>query len=208
MTPRAYTLRRRAQTAGATRQRIVDAATEVYRERGVAAATIGAVAERADVSRGTVLHHFGDADGLLGAVLDHVLATVDLPDERVLTEGAPRDQRIREFVRAMGLFYERSNSWWEVFRADMERPVLKAREQEFWASFGRLYGAALGAAAEDRLASTTVGALLHPWMYGQLRFAGLSVEETIEVIADLVVDLVHRHEEVGRSGVAGLAPLG
>lgn len=198
MTPRAYTLRRRAETSAATRERIVGAATEVYRERGVSAATIRAVAERADVSRGTVLHHFGDADGLLGAALDHILATIELPDERVLTDGAPTEQRIHEFVDAMAQFYERSTSWWGVFRGDMERPILKEREQAFWASFGRLCAAALGPAAEDRIVSPTVGALLHPWMHGTLRYAGLSLEETTDLITDLVIDLIRRHEEGGR----------
>ena len=44
--------------------------------------TLQAMAERADVARGTVLNHFGGADGLLEAVLDDVAEEVDYPDER------------------------------------------------------------------------------------------------------------------------------
>lgn len=196
MAPRAYKLRRRADTAAATALRIIDAAAEVYRERGVAGSSIGAIAERGDVSRGTVLHHFGGADGLLEAVLDHVLATIEVPDERVLASGASEEERIHQFVDAMVRFYERSNSWWEVFRRDLELPLIQAKEQGFWASFERLRGAAIGEMAADRLVAATVGALVHPGTLWTFREAGLSLEETIDVMADLIVDLVRRRKEV------------
>ena len=196
MAPRSYTLGRRAQTAAATRRRIVEAAAEVYRESGVAAASIGAVAERANVSRGSVLHHFGDADGLLGAVLDEVLESIEVPDARVLTEGAPPERRIRELVDAMGRFYDRSTTWWDVFSRDMGQPDLQAREREFWASIAQLQAAALGNAADDRIVRSTLGAILHPWTFGTLRASGLSLGEAIDVIADLVIDVVRRREGI------------
>ncbi len=198
MAPRSYTLGRRAETAAATRSRIVEAAAEVYRERGVEGTSIAAVAQRADVSRGSVLHHFGDADGLLGAVLDQVLASIEIPDERVLTEGAPLAQRIHEFVAAMAHFYDRSTDWWEVFRRDMDRPDLQARERDFWASVSRLQAAALGSkAGEDRIVAGTLGAILHPWTFGTLRASGLSLDEAIDSIADLVFVIVRRREGSG-----------
>ena len=200
MAPRSYKLGRRAATAASTRQRIVEAAAEVYRERGVAGASIAAIAERADVSRGSVLHHFGDGDGLLAAVLDHVIATVEYPDERVLTTGAPKEQRIREFVDAMGRFYERSNSWWEVFSQDMGRPDLAARERDFWATVGRLQAAAFGNVAEDRIVASTLGVVMHPWTFGTLRATGLSLDEAITVMADIVVDVVRRHDAGSQPG--------
>ena len=195
MAPRAYTLRRRATTAAATRLGIIEAAAEVYRERGVAGTTIGAVADRADVSRGTVVHHFGGADGLLEAVLEHVLATIEIPDERVLVGSTSPEDRIHRFVVAMVRFYERTTSWWEVFRRDLELPALHAREMTFWASFERLRGAALGAVASDRTVAATVGTLVHPGTLGTFREAGLGLDDTIDVIADLIVDLVHRRQE-------------
>jgi len=194
MAPRVYTLRRRAESTAATRGRIVAAAVDVYRERGVGTTTIGAVAARADVSRGTILHHFESADGLLDAVLDHVLATIDVPDERALDGALTEAERIHRFVDAMVRFYERSNSWWEVFRRDLERPVVKAKEQLFWASFGRLQAAAIGDAATDRIVASTVAALVHPGTLGIFRETGLNLEETIDIIADLVAGVVRRRQ--------------
>ncbi|MBI3745863.1 MAG: TetR/AcrR family transcriptional regulator [Chloroflexi bacterium] len=192
MAPRTYTLRRRAESTAATRARIVSTAVEVYQERGVGGATIGAIAARADVSRGTVLHHFQDADGLLAAAIDHILATIDIPDERVLDGASTEAERIHRFVDATFRFYERSNSWWEVFRRDMERPVVKAGEQLFWASFGRLQTAAIGDGSGDRVVASTVAALVHPGTLWTFRETGLNLEEAIDIIADLITGVVRR----------------
>ena len=79
MTPRTYIQDRRAASAADTRKRIRDSALDLYRERGVASTTVQAIAERADVSRGTVVNHFGGADGVLNAVLDEVVPGLEVP---------------------------------------------------------------------------------------------------------------------------------
>src|SRR5512141_1870526 len=101
MAPRSYTQGRRAESADATRGRILVAATDLYRERGVAATTMAAIAERADVARGTLLHHFGGADGILEAVALQLMVTLELPDERVLEGIEDRDARVRAYVEAL-----------------------------------------------------------------------------------------------------------
>ena len=53
-----------------TRRRLLDAAAELFAERGVDAASIDAIAERADRTSGAVYDHFGGKDGLLFALLD------------------------------------------------------------------------------------------------------------------------------------------
>src|SRR5215467_9453291 len=98
MAPRPYSLGRRAEAAAGTRRRVIDAAVALYRERGVAETTVTAVAARADVSRGTVLHHFGDGEGLLAAVLDHALVSLDVPDGSVLAGIPEPAARARRFV--------------------------------------------------------------------------------------------------------------
>src|SRR5438046_4728374 len=115
MAPRTYTQDKRAESARRTRKRILEATIELYSERGVAVTTLTAVAEKADVSRGTILHHFRSGDGLLGAVLDHVVENLDLPSERIFDGISGRDARIRAFVDAVILFNERSALWWKMF---------------------------------------------------------------------------------------------
>ena len=205
MAPRAYTLGRRAESASSTRRRIVETTIELYRELGVPATTLKAVADRADVSRGTILHHFGSADGLLGAVLDSVLDRLELPDERLLEGIDDRDARIRAFVTAMATLLERTTPWWTMFESQMERPEMQAREATYWAALARLQAAALGPElATDPVANATVLALIHPATQSTLTWAferaGASREEAIRVAGDLAVEAVRKRSAERRNG--------
>lgn len=207
MAPRGYTLRRRAKTAAATRSRILDAAIELYRERGIDGTTLTAVAERADVARGTILHHFGTGDGLLGESLDFLLERLEVPDERILDGVVGLEARIRTFVDAMIDFQERSTPWWTTFESEMERPTLQAREATYWAAFERLLAGALGPelAGDPRAGAVIVG-LSHPATVGTFRWsferAGLTKEEARTYIGDLAVEAVGRLAREGRGGSA------
>lgn len=57
---------RRAQT----RRALLDAAAELFAERGIEGASIDAIAEAADRTSGAVYDHFGSKDGLLFALLE------------------------------------------------------------------------------------------------------------------------------------------
>ena len=58
-----------------TRSRIVDVAARLLREEGPAAVTTRGVAEGAGVQAPTIYRLFGDKDGLLDAVAEHVMAS-------------------------------------------------------------------------------------------------------------------------------------
>ncbi len=58
------------QRRAETRRRLLDAAAELFAERGIDGASIDAIAERADRTSGAVYDHFGGKDGLLVALLD------------------------------------------------------------------------------------------------------------------------------------------
>ncbi len=53
-----------------TRRRLLQAAAELFAERGVDGASIDAIAERAERTSGALYDHFGGKDGLLFALLD------------------------------------------------------------------------------------------------------------------------------------------
>ena len=194
--PRAYRLGRRAETAAATRDRIVDAAAALYQEQGVNSTTLQAIAERADVSRGTILHHFGGSAGLVDAVAERVLVSLELPDERIF-EGVVGDQaRLRAYVVALLEFFRRSTGWWAVFTSEMQRPELKAREAAYDEQMARLRAMALGPLEGDREVGIVVGSLLHPGTMGGLIWvmqqAGLAPARIHDAIADVVVAYVER----------------
>jgi len=53
-----------------TRQRLLDAAAELFATRGIEGSSVDAIAERADRTSGAVYDHFGGKDGLLFALLE------------------------------------------------------------------------------------------------------------------------------------------
>lgn len=197
MAPRTYKLGKRAETAEATRQRILDATVDLYREHSVKETTVKAVAERADVSRGTVLHHFGSADGLLGAVLDRVLDALELPDPHVLEGIEGLDARIRAFVDEMIAFQDRTSHWWTIFESEMQRPEVQQREATYWAWLAELQAAALGPTLrDDPVANAALTSVIHPatvgtffWAFEQ---AGLPREDARPLLGEFAVDAVRR----------------
>lgn len=190
MAPRTYTQEKRAASAASTKRRIRAAALELYRERGITRTTISAIAGRADVSRGTVLNHYGNADQLLDALLDEIVVEIRYPDERVQAGARSEPERIRRYVDAMFRFFVRSEEHWPTFSGDMDHPVAKAREQEFFDVVTRLFAATFLDLAEDRIVGAAARAYVNYAPLNDLRAAGLSLDEAIDVVADSLIALV------------------
>ena len=76
---RSYTSQLRADQAIQTRRRIVDAAAELFAERGYAATTIDAVATAAGVSRKTVFDSVGGKAQLMKLAYDFAIVGDDQP---------------------------------------------------------------------------------------------------------------------------------
>jgi AcrR family transcriptional regulator len=66
--------RRTTDQAAETRALLVRAGRELFGTIGFSAAKASDIAQRAGVTRGALLHHFGDKEGLFAAVLDEVEA--------------------------------------------------------------------------------------------------------------------------------------
>ncbi|WP_297847363.1 TetR/AcrR family transcriptional regulator [Mycobacterium sp.] len=85
----------RAEVAAA----ILEAATDLFAERGPAATSIRDIATRAGVNHGLVFRHFGTKEQLVGAVLDHLganlsaLLETDTPAE-VVQRSLDRQMRV------------------------------------------------------------------------------------------------------------------
>ena len=192
MAPRTYKQDRRAETAAATSKRIRIAARALYRERGVSGTTSAAIAERADVARGTILHHFGSGDGLLEAVLDDITRELEWPDERLQDGVEPEAERIRRYVDAMFRFFVRSEGDWPAFARDLEHPSIHRRAAEWYEAAGRLFAATFRDLAADRFVAAAARAYVNYGPLHDLRAAGLDVEESIEVVSNSLIDLARR----------------
>lgn len=183
MSRRPYSMSKRAEQAAQTRERILDAALDCYRETGIGATSLQAVARRAKVSAATVLNHFGSADGLARVVVDRLAAALHIPDDSEWPEKG-RPARVRRLVAEMFNFYERSRPWFDVFRAELNvDPALREGEAEYWNAVGELYARVFGAAlGDDRVRAATFG-LTSPITFVALRDAGMSVDDAAELIA-------------------------
>lgn len=121
---------RRARRSARTRQAILDAAGDLFAERGYAGTTIDAIAEAADVAVETVYARFGSKRGILVAYLD--VSIVGDDDPVPLLE--------RDAVRAVAA---EADQYRQVrLLAQLARSILERAD--------RAQQALLGAAASDR----------------------------------------------------------
>ena len=192
MTPRQYSMEVRAAQAARTRERILDAALACYRERGLGATSLQAVARRAGVSAATILNHFGSADELARVVVGQLADTLKVPDDRAWAEQG-RTPRVRRLVREMFTFYDRSAPWFEIFRSELAvDPALRDGEAAFWQAIQDLYDRVFGAALNDSRIRGTVFGLTSPATVSALRQSGLSLDQAIELVADTLIRTLHQ----------------
>jgi AcrR family transcriptional regulator len=83
---------RRAAKARATRIRVLNAARDLFIERGYVATTIGSIAERADVSQETIYVRFGGKRALLAELVDVSIAG-DIDNPALLEQGWVQQMR-------------------------------------------------------------------------------------------------------------------
>ncbi|MFI1995469.1 TetR/AcrR family transcriptional regulator [Actinoplanes sp. NPDC020271] len=151
--------RTQAQRSESTRARILDATLQALVERGYAETTTAEVQARADVPRGTLLHHFPTKVDLLVASVQHVarrrLAALD-SELSALPAGA---DELDAFVDAVWRQFSTPLFWaalelWNAARTDPGlRAALMPVEKEI---FGVLHERAQALLGPDRRVATVV----------------------------------------------------
>lgn len=108
--PRPYRMRARAESAEATRRRVIDATREAILDGPVPQVSMGDIARRAGVARSTLYASYGSQAGLIGAVMvdagmrggfERALELFNLPDAAEAMRLA-----LREGARMIGSDYE------------------------------------------------------------------------------------------------------
>lgn len=120
---RRYDSPRRREQALATRRAALDAARELFVERGYASTTIDAIAARADISPETIYATFGNKRSLLSESIDVSMAGDDAPVpilergwvQEMRVEPDPQ-RRLRILARNGRLILERTAPIYEVLR--------------------------------------------------------------------------------------------
>jgi AcrR family transcriptional regulator len=102
---RPYDARRRRERARENRDRIVDAAEELFLRDGYGPTTIAVVADAAGVSVDTIYKAFGGKPGLVRAIRSRALeGEGPLPAERRSDELQARESDPRKIIRGWGAF--------------------------------------------------------------------------------------------------------
>jgi AcrR family transcriptional regulator len=188
---RRYELKKRAERQAQTRQRIVEAAVALHRERGVAHTTITEVAERAGVQRLTVYNHFPGDDALLESCSEHWWGLHPLPDAGAWAVVDGLEERLRAALRDLYPYYARTEDMNEKFLRDASLvPAVSGLLDRTWRPYLREARDVVARASQRSrrrrlLAAIALALDFHTWQT-LVRAGGLSVDEAIDVAAAAV----------------------
>src|SRR5271156_5163926 len=101
---------RRWAKTGATQQRILEAATEVFATRGFTAATMAAVVAAPGASTGSIYHHFGGKSELFLAIFEQMADAVDRRIDAAIREAGDGGDALRVFELHVRAYLE---AMWE-----------------------------------------------------------------------------------------------
>jgi len=192
MTPRAYQMGKRAESAAQTRQRIVEATMALHRDQGIAATTMKEIAERADVGIGTLYHHFPRYEDAIRACGARTAELARLPTAEIFDGARSLPARVAVLVGELFAYYDRHPTL-PLARCEQGRfPVLG----EFVTRRQRLIEALVAEALRRPAASDqdvqTVVALTDFAVHRSLLHAGFSTEQAAAQITDVLVPWLRR----------------
>jgi len=153
-----------------TRLQLLEAAAEVFAERGFDAATVREICEKAGANVASVNYHFRDKETLYAEVLQYALhrANVKFPAGLGLKANATIQQRLGSFIHAflLRIFEEGPHAWHgKLMLREMVKPTAALDtlvEAEIRPMAGRLQGmvreilGSKASAAEVRLSAMSV----------------------------------------------------
>jgi AcrR family transcriptional regulator len=185
--PRRYSLGKRGDAKADTRARIVAATLRLYREVGVAGASVPAIARAADVAPATIRNHFPGSNDLAEAAADAVLTALEMPDESIFEGASNPTERVRRLAEEMGAFSERGAEWWEIRERDPDlAQAWTAPEVRYRERLERLVRVAVAPHDDDAAVVAVVRTAVEP-LYYALRAAGSSSDEAVAVILSMVL---------------------
>jgi AcrR family transcriptional regulator len=187
MSPRDYRMDQRAAGTAATRDRILHATMELHASQGVLATSHRDVAARADVSVGSVYHHFPTSEQLVAACGAKTFAMFPPPPANVIDPSAPLARRIEQLAEALVPYYEQLSGF-TLVRADRGKmPVLDQGIKHFENAIEALIRRALGNRPRGRNAVVVVAALLDFSVVERLTAAGMPAPKIAATLAAIII---------------------
>jgi AcrR family transcriptional regulator len=185
--PRPYRLGERARVIQATRDRIVDAAIDLYTEVGVSRTTLRDIGIRADVAPNTLRHHFPTRGDLDVAMVERLTAEVELPDESIFDGTSTLGERLGRVIAAGGAFIDQASRLYRMWlREPLLGPVWTEKGAEYGARWDALMRTALGPLADDEEATTILRAVIDPPFFDAIRAGRRSTAAAAEMVTAVV----------------------
>jgi AcrR family transcriptional regulator len=196
MTPRAYSMEKRATATAETRRRILEASLMLHSQKGMLATTWDDIARAAGVAVGTVYYHFPSFDELIPACSGFGRQLNPLPTSQIFLGVRGTKQRVERLVRALAEFYRKAQG--PLFFTFAERvavPAVDRLANELMASVHSVVQEALGPDAPPK-AVAAADALLDFRVWDAMRERGLDQEVIIEEITAAIHRLAARRTQV------------
>jgi len=199
---RTYSSPVRQEQAERTRERIVEAAADLFVAEGYARATIRAIAERAGVAADTVYAVFGNKARVLTAVIDSRLApageanVTDRPESLAVRDAPDQREQIRLFAREIASILGRVRPVYEILRtASSAEPAMAKVHAEMdgyrlqnMRRFVSWIAANGPLRVDDERASEIVWLLASPDVAGMLlNGLGWSTDQYIDWLEDMLI---------------------
>lgn len=189
---RPYRMQRRAELEERTRTRIAESAMELHGTLGPARTSVGAVAERAGVTRSTVYRHFPDEEALFDACSAHWRALNPWPDLASWAAIRDPDERLLSALGELYAFYRRTEGMVgnllrdAAFVPTVDRRLDGLRAYAREASEILMRGRGGRGAASRRTRAAIGHALAFATWRSLARDQGLGDDEAVELMARLV----------------------
>ena len=161
---------------GGTRERLLEAAGEVFAQHGFRAATVRDICQRAESNVAAVNYHFGSKEALYAAVFlyAHECADQDPPGAPDPVDAATAEERLHRFVRSflLRMFGDGRPSWHgKLMAREMIEPTsaldavieqsIRPRYDLLVSLVEELVGGDIPAEAVRLCASSVVGQIMH-----------------------------------------------
>lgn len=182
------------QTA-ATRKRIIDAFSEIYKTCGIEKITVGTVSDAANINRSTFYQYFTDIYDLLEQYEDELLAAFSAKFNEIFSEGIPEDFNRYSMLTA-GIFSLFDDKLYALLGAKGDPSFQVKLKNTFWGLANRYLKITDDIPCFDYIAayafSAAVGMISHWYETGKQ----LSTEKFVKLLQSLIMP--------GLSGVVGV----
>lgn len=194
MTPREYDMTLRAARIEETKRRILEATLELHTVRGIFGTSWKDIAERADVSVGTVYRYFPTLAQLVPACGELLFERTQPPspdDAPDAVRGATDPvERVERAARALFGFYERAGAHIDSDARERELPEVREWEEHLRGTVTAFLREAVRGNGVDARALPAASAFLDFRTYSALRTRGVGTTSAARTVARAIACLL------------------